>query len=122
MYEIFRKLLISKGLSVADVSKATGISQSTLSNWKKRNNMLSMGNAKKIADFLGVSVDFLMGREHPEVPDGYYLDAETADIAQAINDNPDLRALFDNVRGIGNEDLKIMNDMAKRLRETNPDG
>lgn len=122
MYEIFRKLLASKGLSVADVSKATGISQSTLSNWKKRNNMISMGNAEKIADFLGVSVDYLMGRERPEAPDGYYLDAESANIARAINDNPDLRALFDNVRGIGNEDLKIMNDMAKRLRETNPDG
>ena len=37
MYEIFRQLLKAKGLTVADVSKGTGISQSTLSNWKKRN-------------------------------------------------------------------------------------
>lgn len=34
MYEVFERLLKLKEVSVADVSKATGIPKSTLSSWK----------------------------------------------------------------------------------------
>lgn len=34
MYEVFERLLELKEVSVADVSKATGIPKSTLSSWK----------------------------------------------------------------------------------------
>ena len=61
--------------------------------------MLSMGNAQKIADYLDVSVDFLMGRERPDPADGWYVDGETAEIAQSIFDDQDLRILFDAAPG-----------------------
>ena len=61
MYEVFEMLCQQKGVTVAEVSRSTGISQSTLSNWKKRRNNLSAENAKKIADYFGVTVGFLMG-------------------------------------------------------------
>ena len=38
MYEIFQLLLEQKGVSIADVSRETGIGLSTFSNWKKRNS------------------------------------------------------------------------------------
>lgn len=60
MYEVFLKLLAKKGVTTADVSRATGINQSTFANWKKRNNLLSGKNAKLVADYFDVSVDFLM--------------------------------------------------------------
>lgn len=63
MYDIFEKLLIDKGLRTVDVCKATGISQSTISNWKKRGNMLNPATLKKIAEYLGVSLDYLMGND-----------------------------------------------------------
>ena len=62
MYSIFEELLKEQGITVADVSRGTGIRQSTLSNWKKRDNMLTAKNAILVANFLGVSVDYLMGR------------------------------------------------------------
>ena len=62
MYSIFEELLNEQGITVADVSRGTGIRQSTLSNWKKRNNLITGKNAILIANFLGVSVDYLMGR------------------------------------------------------------
>ena len=41
MYEVFEKLLQKFGVTTYQVSKATGISQSTFSNWKQRRNLMS---------------------------------------------------------------------------------
>ena len=60
MYEVFEQLCQQKGVTVYQVSKATGISQSTFSTWKKRRNIISGELAKKIADHFGVTVDYLM--------------------------------------------------------------
>jgi transcriptional regulator with XRE-family HTH domain len=60
MYEIFEQLLQKFGVTTADVCKATGIGQSTMSNWKNRRNLISGKNAQLIADYFGVSIDYLM--------------------------------------------------------------
>lgn len=61
MYEIFEKLLQKFGVTAYQVSKATGISQSTLSSWKTRGNVMSGDKLQKIADYFGVSVDYMLG-------------------------------------------------------------
>lgn len=67
MYEIFEQLLQKHGVSTYQVSKATGISQSTFSNWKSRRNLLSADKATLIANYFGVSLDYLMtGKEEPK--------------------------------------------------------
>ena len=38
MYERFHELLTANGVTVADLCKETGLKESSLSNWKKRNN------------------------------------------------------------------------------------
>lgn len=63
MYEIFEQLLQKFGVTTADVCKATGIGQSTMSNWKNRRNLISGKNAQLIADYFKVSVDYLMTGE-----------------------------------------------------------
>ena len=63
MYSIFLELLKITGETAADVSKATGISETTLSNWKKRGGNLSSKNAMLVAEHFNVSVDYLMGKE-----------------------------------------------------------
>ena len=60
MYEVFEQLLQKFGVSTYQVSKATGIPQSTFSSWKSRKNLISGEKAKKIAEYFGVSVDYLM--------------------------------------------------------------
>lgn len=67
MYEIFEQLLQKYGVTTYQVSKATGISQSTFSNWKSRRNLLSADKATLIANYFGVSLDYLMtGKEADE--------------------------------------------------------
>ena len=66
MYEVFEQLLQKFGVTTADVCKATGIGQSTMSNWKNRRNLISGKNAQLIADYFGVSIDYLMTGEESE--------------------------------------------------------
>lgn len=114
MYSVFLKLLEMTGLTVADVSKATGIYQSTLSNWKKRNNLLSAKNAQIIADYFGVSVDYLMtGHEYKEQ---YYINPETAKVAQELFENDELRVLFDAARDAEPDDLRAVYNMLLALK------
>lgn len=66
MYEIYQKLLDEKGLKNSDVSRATGISNMTLSDWKHGKTKPKTDTMRKISSFLDVSVDYLMTGKEPE--------------------------------------------------------
>lgn len=119
MYEIFVALLEQKGCKASDVAKATGIHPSTFSDWKKGKSVPKPDKLKKIAEFFGVSVDYLLGVQTNEQ---HYVDDETARIAQEIFQDPDRRALFEASADCPPEYLRIASDMLRRLKETNPDG
>ena len=126
MYEIFMRLCELNGITPADVSRATKIRESTLSNWKSRGSMLSAKNAKIIAEYFGVSVDYLMtGKDTPkESTSGkkYYFSDETAAIAQEVFKNPELKMLFSAARDVSPDKIKAVADMVLSFKETNPDG
>lgn len=63
MYEIYQRLLDEKGLKNADVARATGISDMTLSDWKRGKTRPKADKIAKIASFLGVTVDYLVRGE-----------------------------------------------------------
>lgn len=60
MYEIFERLLNQAGITAYRVSKETGIGASTFSDWKKGRSTPKQEKLQKIADYFGVSVDYLM--------------------------------------------------------------
>ena len=65
MYEIFEQLLQKYGVSAYKVAKETGVTQSTLSDWKRGRSTPKSENMKKIADYFGVSIDYIMtGKEN----------------------------------------------------------
>lgn len=67
MYEIFEQLLQKYGVSAYKVAKETGVTQSTLSDWKRGRSTPKSENMKKLADYFGVSIDYLMtGKEKGE--------------------------------------------------------
>lgn len=67
MYEIFEQLLQKYGVSAYKVAKETGVTQSTLSDWKRGRSTPKSENMKKLADYFGVSIDYLMtGKEKCE--------------------------------------------------------
>ena len=70
MYEIFAQLLAEKGLRAADVTRATGIKSPVFSEWKKGKSRPNADKMLLIANFLGVSVEYLMtGKEKQPAPE-----------------------------------------------------
>lgn len=66
MYEIFAKLLEEKGLKAADVTRATGIKSPVFSEWKKGKSRPNTEKMIKIANFLDVSVEYLLTGKEPK--------------------------------------------------------
>lgn len=64
MYNRYCELRDKKGYKNADISKLTGISKATISDWKNGKSKPKVDKLSKIAECLGVSVDYLMtGKE-----------------------------------------------------------
>ena len=81
MYEVYCKLRDLRGVKDADVVRATGITKSTFSDWKSGRSEPKKEKLQKIADFFDVSLDYLMTGEEQN---GYYLNEETAKLAQEM--------------------------------------
>ena len=60
-YENFERLCERTGTRPAQVSRATGISTATLSSWKKGLYTPKDDKLRKIADYFGVTVEYLRG-------------------------------------------------------------
>ena len=60
MYNKCEKLLKAKGMTFADLSRATGIGENVFSNLKTRGGHLSLDNAVKVAKVLKVKVEDLI--------------------------------------------------------------
>lgn len=112
MYEIFERLCKERGVTPYRVSEATGIRTSSLSGWKAGKFTPKQEKLKKIADYFGVSIEYLMTGEEPEDKEGYYINPDTADMAQQIYENKDLRLLFDVAKDVTPEQLKLLHDLA----------
>lgn len=61
MYEIFEKLCFQKGVTPYRVCKETGLTTATISNWKAGRYVPKSDKMQKIADYFGVSLNYLMG-------------------------------------------------------------
>lgn len=86
MYEIFSNLLQKHGISAYKVSKETGVSQSTLSDWKRGISTPKQDKLQKIADYFGVTIDYLMtGKENAEKKEPVLTSKDERDIAKDVN-------------------------------------
>lgn len=91
MYEIFAKLLAEKGLKAADVTRATGIKSPVFSEWKKGKSKPNTDKMIKIANFLGVSVEYLStGIEPVNPPSTNLTSRDKRDINSIISDTEQL--------------------------------
>lgn len=68
VYDLIEELCLKKQITVTQLCKDCKIPRSTLSDYKKgRIKSLSADTLCKIADYFGVSVDFLCGTENNEL-------------------------------------------------------
>ena len=96
------------GLSQAKLADELGVTQQAVGRWEKGLNMPDNSILVKLADYFSVSIDYLQGRD--DSPQGYYLDEETARIANEMKENPGRRVLFDATRNLSPEKIKQVKD------------
>lgn len=89
MYSIYQKLLDENGLKNADIARLTGISNMTLSDWKNGKSTPKQDKLKKIADYFGVSVEYLMTGEEKKIPNPLLADDFTTLIELYDSSNKD---------------------------------
>lgn len=116
MYSVFSELLAKFGAKASDVSKATGISQTVFSEWKKGKSTPKADKRQKIAAYFGVSLEYLDTGKEKEGGETYYLNEETSKMAQDIFENKELRLLFDAARDASPEDLETVHSMLLALK------
>ncbi len=59
---IFVEYINVHNITAYQIAKATGISQGLMNEYKNGIKIPTVNNLVKIADYLGVSVDYLLGR------------------------------------------------------------
>lgn len=59
MYEVFEQLLAKHGVTAYRVAKETGITTATLTSWKQGKYTPKKEKLQKIADYFGVSLEYL---------------------------------------------------------------
>ena len=60
MYENFEQLLQKNGITSYKVSKETCVTQTALSNWKSGRSTPTTKTLQKLADYFGVTIDYLL--------------------------------------------------------------
>lgn len=118
---VFKRLRISSGLTQTEFAEKIGISRSTIGMYETGAREPDFEILERIADFFNVDIDYLLGRTDktallPETVGQYYLNDETAAIAQDIFENKELRLLFDTARDTEPEDLIAVHNMLLALK------
>ena len=116
MYSVFSELSAKFGVKASDVSKATGISQTVFSEWKKGKSTPKADKRQKIAAYFGVSLEYLDTGKEKEGGETYYLNEETTKMAQTIFENKELRMLFDAAQDASPDDLQAVHSMLLALK------
>lgn len=124
---ILKRLRQSAHLTQDQLADKVGISRSAIGMYESGARTPDPDTLALFADFFNVDLDYLIGRTNkttvtPETAGRYYLNPETAKVAQEIYEDEDLHALFDTARGASPDELKRAANFLKMLKETNPDG
>ena len=112
-YKLFEQLLKTHNLKAVDVHRGTGISTTTLTEWKKGKYVPKQDKLQKIADFFNVPLTYF----YPEAQsdDAYFVDPETQVLAEELKSNQELKALFDVARDMPKEKLEAIYNLLKNM-------
>ena len=110
-------LLNEQNINQAELAKILGVSESTVGKWMLMKSLPRMGIIQKLSDYFGVPKSYFL-EEAAENKRAYYLDPETARLAQEVKDDPRYRALFDATRKLSPDAMKeVMNFIAYQTKK-----
>jgi len=128
-----RYLRKKRGLSQEQLADKLGYkSFTTIQKWESGVAEPSVMVVKKLADMFNVNmvnmttVDIEAQENGNQLGEkkssGYYVDGETAEVAQKIMDNPELKLLFEDAANTRPEDLETVHQMLLALKRKEQGG
>ena len=123
--DVLRNRRIELGMTLKQVADAVGVSEGTVSRWEsgdidnmRRERIAALSKVLNLDPLIIIGMDDVGNNRQPN----YYFDDATAQAAQELFDNSDLRALLDAARGNTADNLKLATEMLTRMKGTNPNG
>ncbi len=116
---VLKSLRKANGLTQDELAKILKISRSTIGMYENGSREPDYETLEAIADYFNVDIDYLLGRTNKTtiIPEHYYLNDETRQIAQEAFENPELRTLFKVARDIPPERLRAHIEFMRTLKE-----
>ena len=105
--EIFNELLSENDLTTKSFSNKSGIPYPTVIGWTNLGRLPDFLALKKIADYFGCSVDYLMGRQR-----------EYGDPIVAAKLSAKEEKLIDDYRSLSQENKELIYKLAANLKES----
>lgn len=112
-YDIIKMLCEKRGTNITSLEQALGFGRGSIGKLRTAHKAMNTDRAKKIADYFGVSVEYILTGE---MSDGYYINNETARIAQLLYERHDLSLLFEAAEDAPPEDVELAYQMLKALK------
>lgn len=112
MYKYFKKLLESRNIKTADVAKATGLPKSMFSEWKNGRSKPKVDKLILIADYFGVSLDYLVTGRMPEFRENERLE----ELVSCLVERGEISKLLDVAKECSDEDVEIAVNLLETLR------
>ena len=100
-------------LSQEELGARTGISKSAISMYENGKRFPDEETLALFADFFNVDMNMLLGSQTGST---YYLDPETALLAQELKNRPEFRVMFDSTKDLDPESIKKIVDFIKYQR------
>ena len=109
-----KRLMDSYQYTQEDIAKICGTSRQIVSEWINGKKYPRMDKVQAILDHFNIPLNALITDGKPEnIP--YYLNPETAKLAQEVYDNPDLKILFDAARDASPEDIRMAAEILNKI-------
>ncbi len=115
-----RYYLEKNNMTQKDLANALGVGQTAVSDWINGRKSPRMSKVDAMCDLFGCTRSDLVEDKKPDQE--YYLNPETAKVAQEIYEDDNLHALFDAARDASPEDLQRAKNFLQMLKDTNPNG
>ena len=121
--ELFSKNLVeqllAKGETQASMARYMKISSATASDWCNGRKMPRVDKIQALCNWLGIELSELL-EEKKAVPTSgqeseYYLDDETRELLQFLDENPEYKRILSSSRKLKPEDLMIIKAMIERF-------
>ena len=116
------------GMSQQELADLTKLGKASISHYVNGHHQPGNKAVLALANILGVNPAWLMGYDVPmardtmQGPVSYYMDEETAALAQEMFEDPDMRSLFHMKRNMDPERFKTHMDFIKTLyKQEHPD-